>query len=144
MKEYLVELDKHDINVVESAISRSSVKEVLIKYLEYMDCSRTFPSGTRIIQTIGLPYKHLVSIYYYVLDKLDDEEDKTKYEQLLISRHNENLEYEKEHAPVVYKNPKKGKSLTTSTKDKEKKPTKKMLKQAEKLAKIGKLKINLK
>lgn len=143
MTDYIVPLDKHDIHVLEAAVFTNGVTGTLDKYLEYLDCTRTFPSGIRIIQTIGLPYRHLVSMFLNLIDRLEDDALKNKYKELLEDRHHKNLEFEKEHPPVIFKSPKKVKNKT-EPKEKEKKPSKKVLKQAEKMAKIGKLKINFK
>lgn len=142
---YYVELDRTDRNVIQQGLDDydGDIAGYLEKQLSYLDCTRTFPNGMRVIQTIDYVYKHNITVCNALIDMLDGEVH-DRYVEILKDIHAKNLEYEKSITPVVYDSKRKSKSKTKKEpkepkEPKEKKPSVKALKAAAKIAKIGAL-----
>ena len=139
---YLISLDKTDINIINIDLEENDgdIEFVLKKNLTYLDCSRTFPNGMRIIQTIDYIYKHYISVCKYLIDILD-EPLKSEYMQQLEDIHAKNLDYEESVKPVVYTKTKKASKKPKVAKEKkERGPTVAQINAAAKAAKLGLLK----
>lgn len=103
LSEYISELDKIDKDMYDRRAATTEVTKLLDEQLVHLDCSRVSATGMRLMQTIGAPYQRELSVYVYLLEKLDGD-DRDIYEEKLIDRHNQNLEYETLHPPINYYN----------------------------------------
>lgn len=140
---YKILLKDFELDEIDCAVSKEGVESYLDDLLHYLDCTRLMRDGRRIVQTIDYLYKHDISVFFYVVGKIDDESIKEQYLAKLEERHDANLEYEKENPPITYV--KKTKAKSKSPKEpKEKKPSAKAIQAAKKVAKINMLKINIK
>ena len=100
-KDYLIELDKSDINILNQEVVEKGVEGYLSLLLVYLDCSRII-NNMRMMQTIGYPYRVYISRYVYILDNILNKDNYNEYVNKLISLHSKNLEYEKEHDTIIY------------------------------------------
>ena len=62
-KDYLIDLDKSDINILNQEVVEKGVEGYLCLLLVYLDCSRIV-NNMRMMQTIGYPYRVYISIYF--------------------------------------------------------------------------------
>lgn len=68
-----------------------------------LDCSRVYNSGLRVMQTIGYPYRHMLTEFVYLIATyVEDEKVQEEWFTKLIQRHNDNIEYEKVNPPTWY------------------------------------------
>lgn len=152
--EYIVETDSDwNVDYMINEINANDITELLDKLIDRIDCTKVYPSGLRVMQTIGYPYKREITRYLFVLNNIEDEEVKQEYYQKLIDRHNANIEYEKDNAPVWYSkkyklaNERKAKERTSKvTKSRAAKLTKEQkasLTLKEKIKSMGITKLNL-
>lgn len=152
--EYIVETDSDwNVDYMINEINANDITELLDKLIDRIDCTKVYPSGLRVMQTIGYPYKREITRYLFVLNNIEDEEVKQEYYQKLIDRHNANIEYEKDNAPVWYSkkyklaNERKAKERTSKvTKGRAAKLTKEQkasLTLKEKIKSMGITKLNL-
>ena len=140
---YKILLKDFELDEIDNAVSKEGVESYLDDLLHYLDCTRLMRDGRRIVQTIDHLYKHDISVFFYVVGKIDDESIKEQYLAKLKERHDANLKYEEENPPITYV--KKTKAKSKSLKEpKEKKPSAKAIQAAKKVAKINMLKINIK
>lgn len=101
--EYIVETDSDwNVDYMINEVNANDITELLDKLIDRIDCTKVYPSGLRVMQTIGYPYKREITRYLFVLNNVENEEIKQEYYQKLIDRHNANIEYEKDNAPVWY------------------------------------------
>ena len=101
--EYIVETDSDwNVDYMINEVNANDITELLDKLIDRIDCTKVYPSGLRVMQTIGYPYKREITRYLFVLNNVEDEEVKQEYYQKLIDRHNANIEYEKDNAPIWY------------------------------------------
>ena len=142
LESYVTDYDKHDVNVAYSLVELLGVNGYLDKQLDRIDCTKPLQNGLRLMQTIGLPYAHEITMFLFVLDHTFDEILKEEYVNKLLAVHHKNLEYEKENKPIVYKKVKKAKEKVV--KEKVPKESKKVAKAIAAANKIGKLKIMFK
>lgn len=104
LKDYITELDRVDVNIINQNIKQKGLEGYLDKQLEYLDCSRII-NGRRMMQTIGCPYCREISCYLYALDNCVNETnkfDKTYWVNKLIALHLKNLKYEESNPPIWY------------------------------------------
>lgn len=109
LKDYITELDRVDLNIINQNIKQKGLEGYLDKQLEYLDCSRVI-NDRRMMQTIGYPYCREISCYLYALDNCvnfitSDETnkfDKTYWVNKLIALHFKNLKYEESNPPIWY------------------------------------------
>lgn len=152
--EYIVETDSDwNVDYMINEVNANDITELLDKLIDRIDCTKVYPSGLRVMQTIGYPYKREITRYLFVLNNVEDEEVKQEYYQKLIDRHNANIEYEKDNAPIWYSkkyklaNERKAKERTSKvTKSRAAKLTKEQkasLTLKEKIKSMGITKLNL-
>lgn len=135
---YTIVFQDHILNNVDSEINRSNPRDIFDYHYAALDTTRSY-NGVRIVQTIDYIYKYDLSICLYIIENyIDDEETKAELLTKLNDIHNKNLEYEKEHPPIVYKKPTKKKKAASSTKEP------KVPKEKIKVAKLNMLKLKLK
>lgn len=103
LNEYITTLDEVDHRMIDNRIAEIGIEKYLSQQLIYLDCSRII-NGMRMMQTIGYPYKRDVTSYLYALETVagNDFDFDIEWLDKLITRHRNNLEYEKENPPVWY------------------------------------------
>lgn len=151
LNKYIEIPDNFMIDYIPHEIKRLGLDRFLDLSISSLDSSKVWPDGLRPIQTISYIYVRAITEIIYTINTYVKEENRDEWFVKLLTRHNANIEYEKEHPPVDYdvdKPKAKSKSGTTkqSTPRKRKKdePTAAELKLAARVAKINALKINLK
>lgn len=153
-EEYLIEYDEDwSIDFMMSEIYTKSITELLDNILNRLDCTKKYPSGIRVMQTIGYPYKREITRFFFVLDNVEEDNIKEDYYQKLVDRHNSNLEFEADNPPIWYskkyklENERKAKERTSKvTKSRAAKLTKEQkasLTLKEKIKSMGITKLNL-
>ena len=105
--DYIVEVDSDwNVDYMINEVNANDITELLDKLIDRIDCTKVYPSGLRVMQTIGYPYKREITSYIYVVTKEGNEQEDTDFIKYwinkLIERHQANLEYEKENPPVWY------------------------------------------
>ena len=103
-KKYIGVLDAQDKRWYEYVLNSMCKGDVIValdKILNWLDCTRVYDCG-RPMQTINYGYRTDISGYYYILDKVSDEELRNCYIAKLDSRHAENLNFEKDNPPIEY------------------------------------------
>ena len=103
LRNYITSLDDSDHKVINQRVAEKGIEGYLNQQLIYLDCSRII-KGTRMMQTIGYPYKREISSYLYALETVagNDFDFDEKWINKLLERHQANLEYEKENPPIWY------------------------------------------
>lgn len=101
LKDYQIDLDKFDIEMLNNNIVEKGIENYLSLLLVYLDCSRII-NNMRMMQTIGYTYKRYISTYIYILNNILDKNKYSEYVNNLISLHLKNLDYEKENPPIIY------------------------------------------
>lgn len=101
LKNYIIKLDDFYISLIKKYIDEKGIDNFFSQQLIYLDCSRII-NNTRMMQTIGYPYKRYISIYLYILNNILDSDKCSEYENKLISLHLKNLDFEKENPPIIY------------------------------------------
>ena len=145
----------------------SEIKSVgLDCYLDYqfrrLNCTNIYPNGMRAIQTIDHSYKINITETVYIIQNYIEECKRDEYFIKLLSIHQNNLEYEKQNPPIVYKQkvtksktktknddiiedkPKRTRKKNTTTKEKVPKQSAAERKLAAKVAKLNTLSFNIK
>lgn len=119
LSKYLViDIPDSIIDNVDKRVEALGVEKAFEEQLVYLDCTRYDKEGKfRLMQTIGVPYSIELGKAIYIINAYHYEG-----EYKLLERHKMNLEYEKEHPPVIYKD-KKSKE-PKEKKEKESKPRK--------------------
>ena len=151
IKKYIEEPDNFMINYIPQEIKRLGLDRFLHLSISSLDASKVWEDGLRPIQTISYIYTRAITEIVYTINTYVEEADRDTWFNNLITQHEANLEYEKEHPPVDYDADKpkaKSKSGTTkqsSPRRREKdKPTVAEVKLANRIAKINMLKLNIK
>lgn len=127
----IIDISDSIVANVDKRVEALGVEGAFNEQLVYLDCTRYSRDGKfRLMQTIGKPYSiELAKIIYIITAYAYDGEDK------LLERHRMNLEYEKEHPPVIYKD----KNLKEPKEKKERKPREKKPKQTKEEKKASKI-----
>ena len=118
LKDYIIELDRFDISLINKYIVEKGIDNFLSQQLVYLDCSRII-NNMRMMQTIGTPYKYevtraLYGISYALEQGWIDENKRDEYVSKLVALHKRNLKYEEDNPPIIY-DKKKGLNKTTRT-----------------------------
>lgn len=123
MYDYAIDLDDFSKNYIEHQLKNEGFNAVFEKNLLILNCERSYNDGTRPMQTIDYYYKKTLSETLYAIRKQDvDIQDNLL--EMLLKRHERNLEYEKENPPIVYSNRKaKRKNNTNRAPNKDVKPS---------------------
>lgn len=109
----IIDIPDSIINNVDKRVETLGVEEAFNEELVYLDCTRYDKEGKfRLMQTVGVPYSVELGKAIYIINAY-------QYDGVnkLLERHRMNLEYEKEHPPVIYKD----KNLKQSKEKKERK-----------------------
>ena len=95
----IVDIPDSIIGNVDKRVEALGVEEAFNEELVYLDCTRYDKEGKfRLMQTVGVPYSVELGKAIYIINAY-------QYDGVhkLLERHQMNLEYEKEHPPVIYK-----------------------------------------
>lgn len=95
----IIDIPDSIINNVDKRVETLGVEEAFNEELVYLDCTRYDKEGKfRLMQTVGVPYSVELGKAIYIINAY-------QYDGVnkLLERHQMNLEYEKEHPPVIYK-----------------------------------------
>lgn len=144
LNNYYQECDDFQKAIIDIDIKRQGREKTWDIYYDYIDCTRISANGVRIMQTIGIPYINEMSeilhlVYNYFKDDLDNRL------QLILNRHNANIEFEEINPPVIYKDKKKASTIKNinkkkaDNKDKTKTPSAAEKKLANKVLKLNAL-----
>ena len=95
----IIDIPDSTIANVDKRVEALGVEEAFNEELVYLDCTRYDKEGKfRLMQTVGVPYSVELGKAIYIINAY--QYDGTNK---LLERHQMNLEYEKEHPPVIYK-----------------------------------------
>lgn len=95
----IIDIPDSTIANVDKRVETLGVEEAFNEELVYLDCTRYDKEGKfRLMQTVGVPYSVELGKAIYIINAY-------QYNGVnkLLERHQMNLEYEKEHPPVIYK-----------------------------------------
>lgn len=95
----IIDIPDSTIANVDKRVETLGVEEAFNEELVYLDCTRYDKEGKfRLMQTVGVPYSVELGKAIYIINAY-------QYDGVnkLLERHQMNLEYEKEHPPVIYK-----------------------------------------
>ena len=95
----IIDIPDSTIANVDKRVEALGVEEAFNEELVYLDCTRYDKEGKfRLMQTVGVPYSIELGKAIYIINAY-------QYDGVhkLLERHQMNLEYEKEHPPVIYK-----------------------------------------
>ena len=95
----IIDIPDSIIDNVDKRVEALGVEEAFNEELVYLDCTRYDKEGKfRLMQTVGVPYSVELGKAIYIINAY-------QYDGVnkLLERHQMNLEYEKEHPPVIYK-----------------------------------------
>lgn len=95
----IIDIPDSIISNVDKRVEALGVEEAFNEELVYLDCTRYDKEGKfRLMQTVGVPYSIELGKAIYIINAY-------QYDGVnkLLERHHMNLEYEKEHPPVIYK-----------------------------------------
>ena len=85
---------------------RSKGGEIAALYflLKGLDCSRIYPDGSRPMQTINYAYRTDIAGFIYINNQLLERmpECEIDYYAKLVTRHEENLNFEEHNPPIYY------------------------------------------
>lgn len=96
LKKYLIDLEEEDINTINSIMSKCNALEwINCQITRFLDCSKCFLDGRRIIQTNEYRYKWELTRTLYAIQNYENNDDYLI--EGLIDRHNKNLEFESIH-----------------------------------------------
>lgn len=105
---YSVDLDRDDIVKI-SSLSIYDAQKEFNNDLRYINCARLTEDNKAYIQTIDYTYHYFISRLWYMLEKLNFDDE---YVDKLIDIHIKNLEFEKINPPIIYKKKTKSKRKT--------------------------------
>lgn len=99
---YIDELDSFMISFVPYEIQRVGLEEFLEYNFNNLDCTRICKDGLRPMQTIGYPYRKLITEIVFTIKNYVEEDKQNEYFERLLKRHSDNLEYEQTNPPIWY------------------------------------------
>ena len=149
LNKYIVELEQEDYDAIEAIMRRCNALEWIKAQLDrFLDCSKCFLDGRRIIQTNEYRYCWELTRTLYVIEHYENNEDYL-YEDVL-NLHNRNLEfeaingfeYEVRGNTRTIKKTKKSKQTKLDLGDKPKKESKAEAKLKATAAKLGAISFN--
>lgn len=138
LHKFLIPLDNFHKVQVDNRVKDYGKDYAWERHLEWLDCSRTFPDGSRVIQTNSHVYSSELAQTIYLIDTYFPEEKEERYEAIL-KLHDCNEQYEILNPPTLV--PKRKQSNPRRKNDG---PSAAELKATAKAMKIGALKFNIK
>ena len=105
----------------------------LDSFLEYnfrnLDCTRVCKDGLRPMQTIGHPYRHIITQIIFIIKNYIEKDKQDEYFERLLKRHSDNLEYEQTNPPIWYGTEKDRRKYEKQYGNNSSKPKRKRIKQ---------------
>lgn len=101
-KKYIKTLDINEKNIIKSEIKEKGVIKALRDLFIQIDCRRKTKKGFNFVQTIDYKYRLHHGYIKYIFDNYPACYT-DGYMKELYQIHKQNLEYEKEHKPIIYK-----------------------------------------
>lgn len=162
LNDYIDKSDTFISNFVDSEIKNVGLDCYLDYQFRRLNCTNVYPNGMRAIQTIDRSYRVNITETVYLIQKYVEECKHDEYFIKLLTLHQNNLEYEKQNPPIIYKQkitksktkvknddiiedkPKHTKKKNTTTKEKVPKQSAAERKLAAKVAKLNTLSFNIK
>ena len=145
---YIGELQDSDVRNLEYWCSQYGLEDYIDMSFGHIDCTKCFPNGIRVCQTVDYKYSIFMAELLYLINKVEDEDKKKELLFKLEEVHENNLKFEETTPPLVYdKKLSKPKSKSRTTKERtprEKGPTVAERKLIEKAKKIASLKFSIK
>ena len=135
---YLLELDFFSRSFLEQRVRKYGIDSVLKVQLECLDCTKKTSTGATVQQTNGYSYRNELSQTVELINTYV--EDKESWLEKVIELHKKNLQWEVDNPPT----PAKYKRVKGERKRKEDKETVAERKLKQRVAKIGKLSLNIK
>ena len=102
IKKYIDEPDSFMINFIPHEIQSVGLDSFLEYNFRNLDCTRVYKDGLRPMQTIGHPYRHIITQIIFIIKNYIEEDKQDEYFERLIKQHRDNLEYEKTNPPIWY------------------------------------------
>ena len=102
IQKYIDEPDSFMISFVPYEIQRVGLEEFLEYNFNNLDCTRICKDGLRPMQTIGYPYRKLITEIVFTIKNYVEEDKQDEYFERLLKRHSDNLEYEQTNPPIWY------------------------------------------
>lgn len=99
---YINESDSFMISFVPYEIQRIGLEKFLEYNFNNLDCTRICKDGLRPMQTIGYPYRKLITEIVFTIKNYVEEDKQNEYFERLLKRHSDNLEYEQTNPPIWY------------------------------------------
>lgn len=99
---YITRIDDVDKRMALNRLKNNDIKNIVDKDIAFLDCTRQVDNKP-IIQTIDHTYRYTISKLIYLITNIELSESEYKlYVDKIKERHKANIEYEKEHIPIVY------------------------------------------
>lgn len=102
IKKYIDEPDSFMINFVPHEIQSVGLDSFLEYNFRNLDCTRVCKDGLRPMQTIGHPYRHIITQIIFIIKNYVEEDKQDEYYERLLKQHRDNLEYEQINPPIWY------------------------------------------
>ena len=153
IEKYIEKPDAFMIDYVPHEIKRLGLDKFLNISITALNSSKVWDNGMRPIQTISYIYvRAITEIVYTINNFVENDADKDTWFKNLITQHEANIEYEKEHPPVYYEEKNDKRKIKTKTVSEHKTPRRREnngptaaeIKLATKIGKINALSIKLK
>ena len=138
LKDYLISLDDFHKIQVDNRVNEHGRDYAWERQLEWLDCSKKFPDGSRIIQTNSHTYSSELAQALYLIDTYFSDDIEQRYE-CILKLHDCNKQFEVLEPPTLV--PKRKQSNPRRKNDG---PSAAELKAKAKAMKIGALKFNIK
>lgn len=138
LKDYLIPIDEFHKVQVDNRVNTYGRDYAWERQLDWLDCTKKFPDGSRIIQTNSHVYSSELAQALYLIDTYFSDDVENRY-QCILKLHDANLQFEVLEPPTLV--PKRKQSNPRRKKDG---PSAAELKAKAKAMKIGALKFNIK
>lgn len=102
---YIEKLDSSDIRWFDFLIhDKGKEDKALNSILHDLDCTRIYNDGSRPMMTINYTYRRDIAGFLYILENMKSHNAvlAEEYYNKLITRHEENLNFEKDNPPIRY------------------------------------------
>lgn len=102
IQKYIDEPDSFMTSFVPHEIQSVGLDSFLKYNFHSLDCTRVCENGLRPMQTIGYPYRHVITETVFTIKNYVEEDKQDEYFERLLKRHSDNLEYEQTNPPIWY------------------------------------------
>ena len=102
IKKYIDEPDSFMIDFVPHEIQSVGLDSFLEYNFRNLDCTRVCKDGLRPMQTIGHPYRHIITQIIFIIKNYVEEDKQAECLERLLKQHRDNLEYEQVNPPIWY------------------------------------------